>query len=293
MPRKNIGGANLEFGLVETVVLCYTAVALFLSLYFVPFKIVPRAWAKAVQTAGHPAQVALDRVLDAAVVKIKFPAIPPFPVIPPYPTIPDYGAQIRQMHGQLNARLTKEIAAITAQVASIKASISEIKIPEIPPYPEMPDTADLGARVDKLTAGFNGATELLNNLTEDKLTEIMKRVYTDFDKARTARGGKDGNTDALVEIASIGGQAAEHPEAAMAFKGIMSVIDFAEGLIQDTPANAKKIAKARAQAQSAFENGEDLLALRDQFRQMFPTAYANFAGAQPGGATNARNIPTY
>ena len=287
MPRKNIGGANLEFGLVETVVLCYTAVALFLSLYFVPFKIVPRAWAKAVQTAGHPAQVALDRVLDAAVVKIKFP------VIPPYPTIPDYGAQIRQMHGQLNARLTKEVGAIAAQVSGIKASISEIKIPEIPPYPETPDLAKFEERLDKLTAGFNGATELLNNLTEDKLTEIMKRVYTDFDKARTARGGKDGNTDALVEIASIGGQAAEHPEAAMAFKGIMSVIDFAEGLIQDTPANAKKIAKARAQAQSAFENGEDLLALRDQFRQTFPTAYANFAGAPPGGATNARNIPTY
>ena len=51
-------------------ILCYTAIALFLSLYFVPFKIVPRAWAKAVRTQGHPAQLALDAVLEGAAPKV-------------------------------------------------------------------------------------------------------------------------------------------------------------------------------------------------------------------------------
>ena len=58
----------------------YVGVGLFLSLYFVPFKVVPRAWAKAVGTKGHPAQVALDAVLEAAAPKVaaavKMPAMP-------------------------------------------------------------------------------------------------------------------------------------------------------------------------------------------------------------------------
>lgn len=66
------GGVVLMVSLsIEAIaILCYTAVALFLSLYFVPFKIVPRAWAKAVQTKGHPAQVALDAVLEGAAPKV-------------------------------------------------------------------------------------------------------------------------------------------------------------------------------------------------------------------------------
>ena len=48
----------------------YVGVGLFLSLYLVPFKIVPRAWAKAVRTKGHPAQLALDHVLEEAAPKV-------------------------------------------------------------------------------------------------------------------------------------------------------------------------------------------------------------------------------
>ena len=62
-----------ELSIEAIAILCYTAIALFLSLYFVPFKIVPRAWAKAVETDGHPAKAALDKVLDRAVAKIVFP----------------------------------------------------------------------------------------------------------------------------------------------------------------------------------------------------------------------------
>ena len=60
--------ANLSIEAIA--ILCYTAIALFLSLYFVPFKVVPRAWAKAVRTPGHPAKLALDGVLDGAVKKM-------------------------------------------------------------------------------------------------------------------------------------------------------------------------------------------------------------------------------
>lgn len=56
----------VEFTPELVAILAYTAFALFLSLYFVPFKVVPKAWAKAVRTKGHPAQVALTAVLEEA-----------------------------------------------------------------------------------------------------------------------------------------------------------------------------------------------------------------------------------
>lgn len=230
----------VEFTPELLAILAYTAFALFLSLYFVPFKVVPKAWAKAIAQVDkdgkptHPAGIALGKVLDGAAVKIakevkvptleeikaQMPTIPPFPEMP---VIPDYGAQIKQMHGQLNARLTKE-------VETLKASI-----PVVPPYPTIPDYTVQLAELPKASAfkamgeDFQEVKQRVDQLSDEHLLGLMKAAIKDYQLAAAAREGRQpAGAKAEQEAAIARNLINAAPEESGLYKRAMSILDTLE-----------------------------------------------------------------
>jgi len=232
--------------------------------------------------------------MDDKLKALKFPDPPDLAgaearIVGAFPKLPDYGGQMRAMHGQINARLTQEMAAVKALIPPPIV---------IPPFPVIPDFSAIEAQLAESAKSIESVGVAFDwvkgQVGDEHLLILMKKAISDHQSTAAASAAQVPGGALAAQEQSIAARLANDPDEGRTYQAAMRWLDVLESNPKISGIRVQTVKGWRKEVKAKFADGGALSELLTNFgfqegalAQLLPAAAGGSGGSRSGA------IPIY